>query len=105
MQNLHIECAIVHCSAVHWLLAIEKPVVCDMLGVLPLRCVAFAGKEAAMGPLRELQPAQLARVNARDLRPLGVNDFAAALGVIKPSVNREMLAVYDQFTKEFGTAC
>lgn len=30
-------------------------------------------------------------------------DFATALTVIKPSVNRDMLAVYDAFTRDFGT--
>jgi hypothetical protein len=57
-----------------------------------------------MGPLRELPPAQLARIAASALRPLGINDFAAALTVIKPSVNRDMLRVYEDFTRDFGTS-
>jgi len=30
-------------------------------------------------------------------------DFEHAVGVIRPSMNREMLKVYDDFTNEFGT--
>uniref|UniRef100_A0A7S0RL08 microtubule-severing ATPase n=1 Tax=Chlamydomonas leiostraca TaxID=1034604 RepID=A0A7S0RL08_9CHLO len=60
-------------------------------------------KEAAMGPIREVPPAQLARLPSSALRPINLKDFATALTVIKPSTNRDMLATYDAFTRDFGT--
>ncbi|KAG1655073.1 hypothetical protein FOA52_009025 [Chlamydomonas sp. UWO 241] len=59
-------------------------------------------KEAAMGPIRELGPA-IAKVQASSIRSIALADFGAALGVIKPSVNREALAAFDEWTREFGT--
>lgn len=60
-------------------------------------------KEAAMGPVRELGPA-IASVRADRIRPLEPRDFGSALQVIKPSVNKEQLAAFDAFTKDFGTS-
>jgi hypothetical protein len=57
-----------------------------------------------MGPIRELPPSALAKVTPSSLRPVNVKDFAAALRVIKPSTNRDMLKSYADFTAEFGTS-
>lgn len=63
----------------------------------------WTGKEAAMGPIRELGAA-ISVVKADKIRPISLNDFANAMNVIKPSVNKEALASYEAFTKEFGTS-
>eukprot|EP00798_Chlamydomonas_sp_ICE-L_P013901 gene13901-19829_t len=62
-----------------------------------------AGKESAMGPIRELG-ASISNVKADKIRPISHNDFAKAMNVIKPSVNKEALLSYEEFTKEFGTS-
>ncbi|KAG2499592.1 hypothetical protein HYH03_002533 [Edaphochlamys debaryana] len=60
-------------------------------------------KEAAMAPLRELPPARLASVAPSELRPLAGRDFAAAIEVVRPSVNAASLKEFEEFTREFGT--
>ncbi|KXZ44001.1 hypothetical protein GPECTOR_75g724 [Gonium pectorale] len=60
-------------------------------------------KEAAMAPLRELRPDRLVAVPASELRPLAARDFAAALGVVRPSVAAGSLRGYEDFTREYGT--
>eukprot|EP00887_Chlorella_sp_A99_P003565 scaffold7.g3565.t1 len=59
-------------------------------------------KEAAMGPIRELPSGKVATVAESALRPLGVQDFAAALRAIRPSVSAGQLARYEQWAAEFG---
>lgn len=59
-------------------------------------------KEAAMGPVRELGP-RIASVQLNQIRPLALNDFAAALQVIKPSVSPASLKEFEDFTQEYGT--
>ncbi len=78
-----VDGAVLWCAASHWPLG--------------------TGKEAAMGPLREVSPSALVRISPAQLRPIKLDDFAAALSVIKPSCNREMLKVYEDFTRDFGT--
>ncbi|KAF8058342.1 spast [Scenedesmus sp. PABB004] len=59
-------------------------------------------REAALGPVRELGPSALARVSLDRIRPVGLPDFADALGVIRPSLSREQLQAFESFTREFG---
>jgi len=60
-------------------------------------------REAAMAPLRELGPA-VAHVPADRVRPLALPDFSAALSFAKPSVGREQLRAYEDWTRQFGSA-
>jgi Vps4 C terminal oligomerisation domain len=55
-----------------------------------------------MQPIRELG-SSVAHVPADRVRPLAVPDFAAALEAIKPSVGKQQLSAYVQWTKEFGS--
>lgn len=59
-------------------------------------------KEASMVAIRELG-SDIRNVRADGVRPMAMDDFTHSLGVIRPSVNRQMLQVYEQFTQEFGT--
>jgi spastin len=58
-------------------------------------------REAALGPVRELG-AGIASVSVDRIRPLQLKDFAAALQVIRPSLNREQLKTFEAFTREYG---
>ncbi|KAG2441613.1 hypothetical protein HXX76_003233 [Chlamydomonas incerta] len=61
-------------------------------------------KEAAMAPLREPGVmARLASLPASELRPIMGRDFAAALDVVRPSVNAASLRAFEDFTREYGT--
>lgn len=55
-----------------------------------------------MQPIRELGSA-VAHVPADRIRPVAIDDFAAALEAIKPSVGKQQLGAYTQWTKEFGS--
>lgn len=61
-------------------------------------------KEAAMAPIRELSPQALAHIDADRIRLIGMADFAAALKVIKPSVSPDDLRVFEDFTRDYGSA-
>ena len=55
-----------------------------------------------MVPLRELGSA-VAHVAADKVRPVEIGDFAKAEETAKPSVSKEQLGRYVQWTKEFGS--
>ena len=59
-------------------------------------------KEASMVAIRELGPS-IATTAAGELRCVAYKDFVEALKVIKPSVNTNMLMVFDEFTQDFGS--
>lgn len=59
-------------------------------------------REAALGPVRELGAA-IASVAADRIRPLRLADFGGALGVIRPSLSREQLRAFEDFTRDYGT--
>jgi len=59
-------------------------------------------REAAMVPLRELGSA-VAHVSADRVRPVGLDDFSTALESTKPSVSRQQLGAFDEWTKDFGS--
>lgn len=59
-------------------------------------------REAAMVPIRELGSA-ISTVSADKIRPLELRDFADAARRSKPSVNRQQLGIFEQWTQEFGT--
>ena len=59
-------------------------------------------REAALGPVRELGPA-IKSVRADRLRPIRLGDFSDALTVIRPSLGREQLRAFEEFTRDYGT--
>ncbi|GBF97655.1 spastin [Raphidocelis subcapitata] len=59
-------------------------------------------REAALGPVRELGPA-IASVRADRIRPIRLSDFSNALTVIRPSLSREQLRAFEEFTRDYGT--
>ncbi|QQP50615.1 Spastinlike, partial [Caligus rogercresseyi] len=59
-------------------------------------------KEAAFGPLRELTPQEIAKVNPADLRKISIKDFETALQKIRPSVNTALLKSFQEWNRKFG---
>lgn len=60
--------------------------------------------EAAMGPIRELTPAQLQTIKSTDIRGINEKDYEEALKVIRPSVTASNLAQFTSWAAQFGTA-
>jgi len=58
-------------------------------------------REAALGPVRELGAA-IASVRADRIRGIRLADFSDALQVIRPSLGRDQLKAFEEFTREFG---
>lgn len=56
-----------------------------------------------MMPLRELGAA-LERVAADRVRPLALPDFSAALASAKPSVGRQQLQAFEDWTRQYGSS-
>lgn len=61
-------------------------------------------REAALAPLRELPPAQLATLPASKVRPIGLHDCEAAMRVIRPSVDAKQLKHFVEWDKQFGAS-
>lgn len=64
--------------------------------------VASVCKEAAMRPVRELAPEELATVDIAALRPLARGDFDKAMAVVKASVPASALEQYEAWNAKFG---
>jgi SpoVK/Ycf46/Vps4 family AAA+-type ATPase len=59
--------------------------------------------EAAMYPLRDLG-AKISTAKLSDISPVSANHFRAALKVVKPSVDLQQLAYFDDWNAKFGVA-
>lgn len=68
----------------------------------PLPTPGCRRREAALGPVRELGAA-VASVRADRIRPIALRDFSDALQAIRPSLNKEQLKAFEDFTRSFGT--
>lgn len=60
-------------------------------------------KDAAMGPLRSLGDALLTTPTDQ-IRPIGFEDFQAALQTIRPSVSKEGLKVFEDWAAMYGSS-
>lgn len=55
-----------------------------------------------MGPIREMGKAVL-DAKARDIKPVNINHFTAALRTIRPSTQRETITKYEKWNREYGS--
>lgn len=60
-------------------------------------------KDAALGPIRELDLAVVKEISPTKVRPINMKDFQNSLGQIRPSVSLQSLQTYIQWNKEFGS--
>jgi fidgetin-like protein 1 len=58
--------------------------------------------EASMGPVRDIDIAQLATINTDSVRPIAFCDFEAAIKTVRPSVSQDDLGHYVQWNQLFG---
>lgn len=63
--------------------------------------ITALAKDAAMGPLRSLGE-KLLDMRPDEIRPIGMQDFEAALVNIRPSVSRQGLREFEEWAREFG---
>nr|XP_033792415.1 spastin isoform X2 [Geotrypetes seraphini] len=59
-------------------------------------------KDAALGPIRELEPEQVKNMSASEMRNLRLSDFMESLKKIKRSVSPQTLEAYIRWNKDFG---
>ncbi|XP_055945167.1 spastin-like [Argiope bruennichi] len=59
-------------------------------------------KDAALGPIRELNPEEVKSVDPRKMRTVSMADFTESLKRIRRSVATQSLAFYTQWNSEFG---
>jgi spastin len=59
-------------------------------------------QEAALGPIRELNPQLLRTIKAEEIRSISVQDFQTALRVIRPSVSQDSLQNFVKWSDQFG---
>ncbi len=57
--------------------------------------------QAAMCPVREMRDIRNAPVSA--LRPICLQDFEAALKLVRPSVDQASIARYEEYNAKFGS--
>ena len=80
------------------------------LDVIVSRTAGFSGadmtnlcREAALGPIRSLDVADIFQVSKEEVRPINYEDFINALSLVKPSVSENDLEVYIQWNDKFGS--
>ncbi|KAJ8353613.1 hypothetical protein SKAU_G00211800 [Synaphobranchus kaupii] len=59
-------------------------------------------REAALGPIRSIQIADIATISAEQVRPILYSDFQEALKTVRPSVSPKDLELYEEWNKTFG---
>lgn len=59
-------------------------------------------REAALGPIRSIQAMDIATITAEQVRPISYVDFQNAFQVMKPSVSKKDLELYENWNKTFG---
>ncbi|KAG1650909.1 Spastin [Nymphon striatum] len=59
-------------------------------------------KDAALGPIRELDSEQVKNMDPKKMRNINLNDFIDSLKKIRRSVSHQTLHVYDQWNKDYG---
>lgn len=63
--------------------------------------ITALAKDAAMGPLRSLGELLL-HMKPEEIRPIRMEDFEASLGNIRPSVSKEGLREFEEWSEKFG---
>ncbi|XP_062502210.1 spastin-like [Corticium candelabrum] len=66
--------------------------------------IAALARDAAMGPLRDLSPAEVRDMPADQVRKLNLQDFKNSLKRIRPSVNPHSLKAYEVWNQQYGCA-
>ncbi|KAJ8291112.1 hypothetical protein GJAV_G00021530 [Gymnothorax javanicus] len=59
-------------------------------------------REAALGPIRSIQMADIATISPEQVRPILYGDFLEALRTVRPSVSSKDLELYEEWNKTFG---
>ena len=65
--------------------------------------ITALAREAAYGPIRELTPSQVLKVNPKSVRPIALNDFTDAQKKVRASVSMETTGIYTEWNARFGT--
>ena len=60
-------------------------------------------RDAAIGPIRGLDPSRIETITAEEIRPISVEDFANALRQVKASVSDQDLKMYQEWDSRFGS--
>ncbi|CAH0550053.1 unnamed protein product [Brassicogethes aeneus] len=59
-------------------------------------------KDAALGPIRELQPEQVKHMDPNAIRGITINDFLDSLKCIRRSVSPQSLVAYEKWSLQYG---
>ena len=65
--------------------------------------ITALAREAAYGPIRELTPSEVLRVNPKSVRPIGRGDFEDAQKKVRASVSSVNTLGYAEWNAKFGT--
>lgn len=60
-------------------------------------------QEAALGPIREIDPSRLRSVRPEDVRPIEEKDFLSALQTIRSSVSGDHLQTFQTWAAQYGS--
>ncbi|XP_037081064.1 spastin-like [Pollicipes pollicipes] len=64
--------------------------------------IAALARDAALGPIREMDQEEVKRIDPKKLRHISLDDFTDSLRRIRRSVDEQALAQYVKFGREFG---
>ncbi|XP_030045922.1 fidgetin-like protein 1 [Microcaecilia unicolor] len=81
----------------------------DEIQIIVQQAAGFSGadmtqlcREAALGPIRSIQIADISTIAADQVRPIAYVDFRSALQTVRPSVSEKDLELYETWNKTFG---
>ncbi|KAA0186913.1 hypothetical protein HAZT_HAZT008950 [Hyalella azteca] len=64
--------------------------------------VAALCSEAAMGPVRAIDPSRMRHIALDQVRPIGINDFRKGVSSVRPSVCQDELKLYTEWNCKYG---
>lgn len=64
--------------------------------------IAALAKESSFFPLRELNSSKLLSIPKDQIRPIYYSDFVEAMKIIRPSVSKESLKAYEDWSRLYG---
>lgn len=94
----------------HYLHSLQTNLSDDHVDTVVARAQGYSGSdikalcaEAAMGPIRNLEPELLMNLSEDQIRPIGYDDFVSAFDHVRPSVSQKDLASLQEWNEQYGS--
>jgi len=94
----------------HYIRSLQKSLTEEEIDAVVARAQGYSGSdikalcaEAAMGPIRNIEPELLMNLSEDQIRALSYEDFVSAFDHVRPSVSQKDLASLQEWNEQFGS--